>query len=84
MTERWRTGTSPGTHGRTIYRHVDGGPERGELIGLMDDAYTAGRVVEAVNHWLAADRKWAVEFRNGLLVRRLITTGPVEEVPDDA
>lgn len=54
--ERWRTGTSPGTHGRTIYRQMPGGPERGELIGVMDTAPDAGMVVQAVNRLLAADR----------------------------
>jgi hypothetical protein len=51
--ERWRVGTSPGTHGRTIYRHMPGGPERGELIGVMDTGPDAALVVEAVNVWLA-------------------------------
>jgi len=60
--ERWRVGTSEGTHGRTIYRHLPGGPVRGELIGVMDTGPDAGLVVEAVNGTLAADRaRLAVE-----------------------
>lgn len=47
--ERWRTGTSEGTDGLTLYRHVDGGPVRGRLVGMMRAPEDAALVVEAVN-----------------------------------
>jgi hypothetical protein len=115
--ERWRVGTSPGTHGRTIYRHMPDGPERGKLIGLMDTREDAALAVEAVNHQLHAtgwrweygvemvwpdgrshvDLRGSREAAEGVLaaqaeitgnvvtsrlVRRLLTFGLVEEVPD--
>lgn len=56
--ERWRTGTSPGTDGRTIYRHLPGGPVRGELIGVMFSREMAALVRDAVNDYLIAiDRR---------------------------
>lgn len=44
----WRTGTSPGVDGRTIYSPVPGYP-RDKLIGTMDTAADAGLAVAAVN-----------------------------------
>lgn len=43
----WRTGTSSGTDGRTIY--TPSGGERGTLIGVMDTREDADLVVRAVN-----------------------------------
>lgn len=116
MAERWRTGTSEGTDELTIYRHVDGGPPRGRLIGMMREPEDAALACTAVTHWWNAEHRWeyGVEGRwpdgginldwrgsredaegvlaaraetpgivvQSRLVRRLITTGPVEEVPD--
>jgi hypothetical protein len=50
--ERWRTGTSEGTDELTLYRHVDGGPGRGRLVGMMREPADAALVVEAVNAFL--------------------------------
>jgi hypothetical protein len=87
--ERWRVGTSPGTHGRTIYRHTPGGPERGELIGVMDTGEAAAHVVEAVNQLAerlpnplpAGGSGWGRQRLTELVAeaRRL---GPVDDMPD--
>lgn len=44
--ERWRTGTHVG---RTIYRHVPAGAERGKFIGAMDTPQMARLVADLVN-----------------------------------